>query len=128
MTNPTPDPVAAASWFPWAKDVMLPMFVGLGTAVVTGLGVWFRVKHDQKIEDTQLREQVDNERKNRIEADTAATDSMTRRFQALMDGYEGRIKDLTQEVQSLRDEVKTLRSQMDAQAKICAKCAVREMA
>jgi SMC interacting uncharacterized protein involved in chromosome segregation len=104
------------------------MFVGLGTAVVTGLGVWFRVKHDQKIEDTQLREQVDNERKNRIEADTAATDSMTRRFQALMDGYEGRIKDLTEEVQSLRDEVKTLRSQMDAQAKICAKCAVREMA
>lgn len=55
-----------------------------------------------------------------IEADVAQLDAVTRRFQALIDGYEtqarndrSRIDDLTREVMQLRDEIKSLRKALD---------------
>ena len=38
--------------------------------------------------------------------------SLTRRFQVLMDGYEGHIQSLTEEVQGLRTEVRDLRQEL----------------
>jgi hypothetical protein len=47
------------------------------------------------------------------EADAMAIDSVTASFKALIDGYERRIEDLTEEVVSLRKEVKALRQALD---------------
>lgn len=46
-------------------------------------------------------------------ADAATAENLTRRFQALMDGYERRIASLTDEVQSLREEVAKLRRELE---------------
>lgn len=51
----------------------------------------------------------------KLDADAAASklDSMTRHFQALIDGYEARVKDLTDEIDALRVEIKELRQALD---------------
>ena len=45
-------------------------------------------------------------------ADVATADSLTRRFQLLMDGYERRIDDLTAQVENLSAEVVKLREEL----------------
>lgn len=47
------------------------------------------------------------------EGDAIRLDSITRHFQALIDGYEARVKDLTDEVEALRAEVQSLRQALD---------------
>lgn len=47
------------------------------------------------------------------EGDALRLDSITRHFQALIDGYEARVKDLTDEVEALRAEVQALRRALD---------------
>lgn len=51
------------------------------------------------------------------EGDAAKLDSITRHMEALIDGYESRIADLTAEVTSLRMEVMALRKALDARAR-----------
>lgn len=56
----------------------------------------------------------------KLEMDTeiAQLDGITRHFEALIDGYEKRIADLTSEVHSLRDEVRQLRKALDARPRV----------
>lgn len=49
--------------------------------------------------------------------DAIQLDAITRHFEALVEGYEKRILDLTREVDGLRDEVKSLRKALDARAR-----------
>ena len=50
------------------------------------------------------------------------TGSLTKRFQVLLDGYEGHIQSLTAEVQGLRSEVRDLQQLM---LERCVKCPYR---
>lgn len=52
-------------------------------------------------------------RKLNAEADAAQLDAITRHFQALIVGYEARVKDLTAEIDDLRNEVQALRQALD---------------
>lgn len=78
-----------------------------------------RLRYNRKTQNElnvqKEKEQAETDRKDQIDSDTARADSMTRRFVSLMDGYENRIKDLTEEVMALRDEVKNLRKALDMQ-------------
>jgi len=47
------------------------------------------------------------------ESDAIQMDSLTKHFQALIEGYELRVKDLTDEIEQLRTEVKSLRKALD---------------
>lgn len=51
------------------------------------------------------------------EAEAAQLDSITRHFQALIEGYESRVADLVREVDDLRGEVLALRKALDARPK-----------
>ena len=53
-----------------------------------------------------------------IGAETAKLDGITRHFQALIDGYESRLKDLTEEIEALRDEIKELRQALDKRPRV----------
>lgn len=57
-----------------------------------------------------MHQQTKNGREGAMVAARVAQEAnITERFKALMDGYEGRISDLTSEVQALRAEVKESR-------------------
>lgn len=47
-----------------------------------------------------------------VAADAATADGMTKRFIAILDGYERRVKDLTEEVTNLRAEVRENRDEI----------------
>lgn len=65
------------------------------------------------------RKKIDAEAsKLEIEGEVAQLDGITRHFEALIDGYEKRIADLTSEVHLLRDEVKQLRKALDSRPRI----------
>lgn len=51
------------------------------------------------------------------EGDAAKLDSITRHMAALIDGYEKRIDDLTQEVTALRAEIVELRQALDRRSR-----------
>ena len=53
-------------------------------------------------------------RRKKFKASAEETDAITRRFQLLLDNYERRIKDLTDEVHGLRQEVAELRAALGA--------------
>jgi predicted nucleic acid-binding Zn-ribbon protein len=106
----------------WAKVAI----TGAGGAILTLGGMILKTAADHRREkaDEGLRSRELSERvqKDQTDSDVAHADSMTRRFQALMDGYESRIKDLTNEVSALRDEVRNLRNSLDTQTRMCASC------
>lgn len=56
---------------------------------------------------------------NKIESDADAgiSNMVTQRLKALIDGYDRRIADLTDEVHRLRDEVKELRKALDQRSR-----------
>ena len=62
------------------------------------------------------------ERKDFFVQETANAEVMNKRIQTLMDGYEQRIGDLTNEVHGLREEVKSLRKALDQRARMCLGC------
>lgn len=62
------------------------------------------------------------ERKIEHQADVAQTADLTARFKALMDGYEGRIQDLTSEIINLRGEVRAIKQQLESHQSICRMC------
>lgn len=56
--------------------------------------------------------------KMEVDGEVAQINAITKNFEALIDGYETRIKDLTSEVHLLRDEVKQLRKALDARPRV----------
>lgn len=98
-----------------------------GTAIITGclalLGVLVTVGF-RAIEGSRLRagQAEMEERKTEHQADVAQTADLTARFKALMDGYESRIQDLTNEIISLRGEVRAIKQQSESHQSICRMC------
>ena len=104
---PTPGvtPDAVQAWADWLKSAA-PIFAPVATLV----GGWL-VGRKERL--AKIKEMEDKHKKE-ADADTAAViAAVTQRFQALIDGYEERIKDLKDEVHSLRDEVRNLRIALD---------------
>ena len=52
------------------------------------------------------------------EGEAIQLDSITRHFETLIDGYEKRVKDLTDEVEALRREVRDLRQALDKRPRL----------
>ena len=99
-----------------------PLTGVLGPLVGGGLG-WIgarmNARSNERIAKATREEAARNTATTRQEAAEASeADQLTKRFSVLMDGYEGRIKDLTAEVQSLRQEVTKLRQELA----LCAGC------
>lgn len=84
-----------------ARDVISP--------ILGGLFGWFAAirmsRSNEKIAEANRQE---THVSKMTAAEMTAADGLTRRFQVLMDGYEIRIRDLTNEVSRLRSEVERL--------------------
>jgi len=84
----------------WAKDIIGPLIagiVGLGGGLLTNLS---RMKSDS------IKRETDHE-VAQISFDQAQMNTITERFKTLLDGYEKRIADLTNEVEHLREQLRT---------------------
>jgi predicted RNase H-like nuclease (RuvC/YqgF family) len=102
-------------WKDWGAAVIAGVLAIIGTLVTVGFRAieGKRLRADQKTSD---------ERKIEHQADVEQTKDLTLRFKALMDGYEGRISDLTAEITNLRGEVRQLRQALESHQNICRKC------
>lgn len=81
------------------KDFVVPV----GGPAVGGVLGYAAAKRKNEI----LADQAD------VKGDVLQLDSITRHFEALIEGYEKRIIDLTKEIDDLRDEIKALRKALD---------------
>ena len=97
-------PEAIAAWGTWLSGAS-----GLLAPVLTGAIAWW-IGRKERIGKLQTLEQ-DHQKAAEAEA-AAVIDAITRRFQALIDGYEARVKDLLNEIQSLRNQVTELRDKL----------------
>jgi hypothetical protein len=100
-----PDPVSSESVFSWTGSLLS----GIG-ALLGALATWAALRMTRK---KDAKEEVVAQEKLKIVERAQEIDAITKRFDTLMDGYENRIKDLTQEVQDLRKEVAALRKALD---------------
>jgi cell division protein FtsB len=111
---PHVEPQAAQSLWLQIKDFLTPFLPPAITGYLGYAAAKHKITSDERLAD---QKQQNEDKKEIIAVDAAQSDSMTRRFEALMDGYETRIHDLTQEVQQLREEVKSLRKALDQRAR-----------
>ena len=95
----------------------LPLIAGLAAPIISGFGGYAVASRMAR-----SAERVAKINHEPPEADDVTAGSLTRRFKLLMDGYEGHIQSLTEEVQGLRGEVRDLRHEMKER---CAKCTYR---
>lgn len=103
---------------PW-KDWGAAMITGVLALVGILVTVGFRTVDGRQ---ARREQKSADERKIEHQADVMATQDLTARFRALMDGYEGRITDLTTEITSLRGEVRQLKQSLESHQNICRKC------
>ena len=112
----------------WLKDnttaPVASLLSGLGVFVLTVTRYAYNARRDQIKDESDAKDKKEADHKEQMDADRTTADSMTKRFQALMDGYEGRIRDLTEEVTGLRIEVKNLRKALDQRTRACMTCVV----
>lgn len=92
---------------PTLWEMVKDFFVPVGGPAVGGLLGYLAARQKNQILDGHLD----------AKGDAIQLDAITRHFEALIDGYEKRINDLTSEVHQLRDEVKKLRQALDARAR-----------
>ena len=84
-----------------ARDVISP--------ILGGLFGWFAaIRMSRSNEKIAAESRLEVHKSQMSASEVAAADGLTRRFQVLMDGYEIRIRDLTNEVSRLRSEVERL--------------------
>ena len=82
-------------------------------ALLTGLGSWIASQRVARSnERVAERKRADDIEDRRISDNRANAEDLTRRFRTLMDSYEARIKDLTEEVTTLRVEIAQLRHEI----------------
>lgn len=92
---------------PW-KDLAAPIIGGafaLAGILINVFHNWFKDRRDHKL--TQIK--MDHE------ADVATGQDMTARLNALMDGYEARVRELTNDNKQLRDT-------LDRHVRVCSGC------
>lgn len=90
------------------KDVLQPL-TGMVVGVLSYHGVKSQMRHSDRERAAIAQSTADAAH---LAADAATADSITRRFSVLMDSYEHRIADLTEEVQNLRSEVRQNRDEI----------------
>jgi hypothetical protein len=115
---PTPSPDAVMSVEQVVKD-----FAPIWGPIVGGLFGWFAARSSRSsAEAKEAKAERASDQKERLANEVAIAESTNKRFQTLMDGYEQRIGDLTNEVHGLREEVKSLRKALDERARMCVGC------
>ena len=108
----------AIQWGDYANNLgwFGPLLMGIGsvTSVIVGWLAGRRDRRDHILEASEKRAMLSEERGVRDRAENSdEIDSLTKRFETLIDGYERRIEDLTHEVDLLRNEVVRLRQFID---------------
>src|ERR1700741_5490463 len=83
------------------KAVLGPLIGGF----LGGMGARASIRSGERIEQIRREDAAARLRETQF---SAQADDMTERFRVLMDGYEVRIRDLTDEVTSLRNAVSAL--------------------
>jgi len=84
-------------------ELVKDFFVPVGGPAIGGVLGYVAARRKNDI----LADQVD------AKSDAIQLDAITRHFEALIQGYEKRIVDLTTEIDALRDEIKDLRKALD---------------
>lgn len=109
----------SAGWVATNKVLVGTMFAPIMAAIITYKATMrsAAVAELARIDNRDLSERQIIHTEN-----VEQTDAMTRRFEALMDGYDKRVDDLLMEVTSLRTEVISLRKVLDRQRTICHGC------
>lgn len=95
----------------------LPVIAALSAPIISGFGGYAVANRMAR-----SAEKVAKINHEPAKDEDITTGSLTRRFQLLMDGYEGHIQSLTEEVQGLRGEVRDLRQELLDR---CANCRYR---
>lgn len=97
-------PAEVEAWSHWLTAV-----APIATSAVGALGAltgWWLGRRERLAKIAQMEQQ----HRKAVEDETGLIiDAVTRRFQTLIDGYEARVKDLMDEIHSLREEVRRLR-------------------
>lgn len=94
-------PPEIEAWSHWVTAIAPILTSGIGALAGWLLGRRERLAKIQSME-TQHRKDAEEET-------GVIIDAITRRFQTLIDGYESRVRDLMEEIHSLREEVRQLR-------------------
>lgn len=94
-------PPEIEAWSHWVTAIASILTSGIGAFAGWWLGRRERLAKIQSME-TQHRKDAEEET-------GVIIDAITRRFQTLIDGYESRVRDLMEEIHSLREEVRQLR-------------------
>jgi type II secretory pathway pseudopilin PulG len=109
MTVPWGDYASSLGW-------LGPLLVGIGSIASAAVG-WAAGKRSRRAEElleSKAQTSEADQRTAQARQDSAAEiEATTKRFEALIDGYENRIADLTHEVDLLRAEVIRLREVID---------------
>lgn len=109
------DPATSQTAMAWLTSWLAPVGVPLFTAFFGYWAAHRRASVDKQISDQRLV--VDQ-----ATADAAQSDALNRRIEVLMNGYEKRIADLTEEVHHLREEVSKLRTELEKRTRACMHC------
>lgn len=108
----------------WAvmKDFATPLLTAvavLGGGVVTYFTTKLKTRSEEHLADE--KQEQDREH-NALIASIQINDSHTRQFQALLEGYQKHVDQLTKEVHSLRREVTRLRTALATRLSVCKGC------
>lgn len=102
-------------WKDWGSAI-----VTAGLALV-GVALTLFIKGRESKSDRVFKKD-EEDRKAEHQLDIAQTVDLTARFKALMEGYEGRIKDLNGDIVSMRGELRQLKQQLESHQGICRTC------
>ncbi len=103
--------------------VLVPAITAMYVVHVTVLST--RIENRRKADAAHAKEVRDiAEREERAEAAeaSAAAAGFTERFRALMDGYEARAEDLTNEITALKGELRDFRQRYESHQRVCFGC------
>jgi septal ring factor EnvC (AmiA/AmiB activator) len=108
------------------KDIGIPVLTCIVGALGTILAVRSRERSDANLQEVQrasvkMTTQVARDQA-RMTYDASTAQTLTERFKALMDGYEARINDLTQDIKEQRIRVRTLEANFNTHRSICNGC------
>jgi hypothetical protein len=88
--------------------------------ILTLVGTFYTMRGKEKSDKLQ---QNLNRDQAQMTLDASTAQNLTERYKALMNGYEGRIDDLSDELKDQRIRMRTLEREFSAHRSICSGCA-----